>query len=101
MMSLIKFLTCLLIFFITVTSYSLFFGIDSKTSFSDLQQENKVLSDANNDLSIENNFLESAIQSKQQNDLYAEKFAREELNLILKGEEFLSFQEIKTDAQPE
>ena len=101
MMSLIKFLTCLLIFFITVTSYSLFFGIDSKTSFSDLQQENKVLSDANNDLSIENNFLESAIQSKQQNDLYAEKFAREELNLILKGEEFISFQEIKTDDQPE
>ena len=50
---------------------------------------------------IENNFLESAIQSKQQNDLYAEKFAREELNLILKGEEFISFQEIKTDDQPE
>ena len=50
---------------------------------------------------MENNFLESVIQSKQQNDLYAEKFAREELNLILKGEEFISFQEIKTDAQPE
>ena len=100
-MSLIKFLTWLLIFFITMTSYSLFFGIDSKTSLADLQQENKVLSDANNDLSIENNFLESAIQSKQQNDLYAEKFAREELNLILKGEEFISFQKIKTDDQPE
>jgi cell division protein FtsB len=84
-----------------VTSFNLFFGIDSKTSFSDLQQENKVLSDANNDLSIENNFLESAIQSKQQNDLYAEKFAREELNLILEGEEFISFQKTKTDAQPQ
>ena len=100
-MSLIKFLTWLLIFFIAVTSHGLFFGIDSKTSLSDLQQENKLLSDANNALLIENNFLESAIQSKQQNDLYAEKFAREELNLILKGEEFISFQEIKTDAQPE
>jgi cell division protein FtsB len=100
-MSLIKFLTWLLIFFIAVTSHGLFFGIDSKTSLSDLQQENKLLSEANNALLIENNFLESAIQSKQQNDLYAEKFAREELNLILKGEEFISFQEIKTDDQPE
>ena len=100
-MSLIKFLTWLLIFIIVVTSYGLFLGIDSKTSLSDLQQENKLLSDANNALLIENNFLESAIQSKQQNDLYAEKFAREELNLILKGEEFISFQEIKTDDQPE
>mgnify|MGYP003313069718 FL=1 len=100
-MSLIKFLIWLLIFFIAVTSYGLFFGIDSKISLSDLQQENKLLSDANNALLIENNFLESAIQSKQQNDLYAEKFAREELNLILKGEEFISFQEIKTDDQPE
>ena len=100
-MSLIKFLTWLLIFFIAVTSYGLFFGIDSKISLSDLQQENKLLSDANNALLIENNFLESSIQSKQQNDLYAEKFAREELNLILKGEEFISFQEIKTDDQPE
>ena len=55
-MSLIKFLTWLLIFFIAVTSYGLFFGIDSKTSLSDLQQENKLLSDANNALLIENNF---------------------------------------------
>ena len=100
-MSLIKSLTWLLIFIIVVTSYGLFLGIDSKTSLSDLQKENKLLSDANNALLIENNFLESAIQSKQQNDLYAEKFAREELNLILKGEEFISFQEIKTDDQPE
>ena len=45
----------------------------------------------------ENNFLESAIKSKQQNDLYAEKFAREELNLILQGEEFISFQETNAD----
>ena len=95
-MFLIKILTWLLILLITVTSYGLFFGIDSKASFSDLQQENKLLSDANNDLVIENNFLESSIQSKQQNDLYAEIFAREELNLILQGEEFLSFQETKT-----
>ena len=96
-MFLIKILTWLLILLITVTSYGLFFGIDSKASFSDLQQENKLLSDVNNDLVIENNFLESSIQSKQQNDLYAEKFAREELNLILQGEEFLSFQETKTN----
>ena len=48
-------------------------------------------------LETENNFLESAIKSKQQNDLYAEKFAREELILIMQGEEFISFQEINAD----
>jgi cell division protein FtsB len=96
-MSLIKLLTWLLIFLIAVTVYSLFFGDDSKTSFIALQYENKLLSDANDALETENNFLESAIKSKQQNDLYAEKFAREELNLILQGEEFISFQETNAD----
>ena len=96
-MSLIKVLTWLLIFLIVVTVYSLFFGADSKASFTALQNENKLLIDANDALEIENNFLESAIKSKQQNDLYAEKFAREELNLILQGEEFISFQEINAD----
>jgi cell division protein FtsB len=96
-MSLIKVLTWLLTFLIAVTVYSLFFGPDSKASFAALQYENKLLSDANGALEIENNFLESAIKSKQQNDLYAEKFAREELNLILQGEEFISFQETDPD----
>ncbi|MDA9068403.1 septum formation initiator family protein [Gammaproteobacteria bacterium] len=96
-MSLIKILTCLLIFLIAVTVYSLYFGADSKASFTALQNENKLLSDANDALETENNFLESAIKSKQQNDLYAEKFAREELNLILPGEEFISFQETDAD----
>jgi len=96
-MSLIKVLTWLLTFLIAVTVYSLFFGTDSKASFAALQYENKLLSDANDLLQTENNFLESAIKSKQQNDLYAEKFAREELNLILQGEEFISFQETNTD----
>lgn len=96
-MSLIKVLTWLLIFLIAVTVYSLFFGADSKASFTALQYENKLLIDANDALEIENNFLESAIKSKQQNDLYAEKFAREELNLIMQGEEFISFQEINAD----
>ena len=96
-MSLIKLLTWLLIFLIAVTVYSLFFGADSKASFTALQYENKLLSDANDALETENNFLESAIKSKQQNDLYAEKFAREELNLIMQGEEFISFQETNAD----
>ncbi|MDA9955114.1 septum formation initiator family protein [Gammaproteobacteria bacterium] len=96
-MSLIKVLTWLLILLIAVTVHSLFFGADSKTSFATLQNENKLLSDANNSLKTENNFLESAIKSKQQNDLYAEKFAREELNLIMQGEEFISFQETNAD----
>ena len=96
-MSLIKVLTWLLIFLIAVTVYSLFFCADSKASFNALQYENKLLIDANDALEIENNFLESAIKSKQQNDLYAEKFAREELNLIMQGEEFISFQETNAD----
>ena len=96
-MSLIKVLTWFLILLIAVTVYSLFFGAESKMSFAALQNENKFLSDANNSLETENNFLESAIKSKQQNDLYAEKFAREELNLIMQGEEFISFQEINAD----
>ena len=96
-MFLIRVLTWLLIFLIAVTVYNLFFGEDSKSSFTALQHENKLLSDANDALETENNFLESAIKSKQQNDLYAEKFAREELNLILQGEEFISFQETNAD----
>mgnify|MGYP002700566774 CR=1 FL=1 len=96
-MSLIRVLTWLLILLITVTVYSLFFGANSKTSFAALQNENKLLSDANDSLETENNFLESAIKSKQQNDLYAEKFAREVLNLIMQGEEFISFQETNAD----
>ena len=96
-MSLIKVLTWFLILLIAVTVYSLFFGADSKASFTALQYENKLLSDANDALETENNFLESAIKSKQQNDLYAEKFAREELNLIMQGEEFISFQETNAD----
>ena len=96
-MSLIKILTLLLIFLITLAVYSLFFGADSKASFATLKYENKLLNDDNDVLDTENNFLESAIKSKQQNDLYAEKFAREELNLIMQGEEFISFQEINAD----
>ena len=49
-MSLIKVLTWLLIFLIAVTVYSLFFGDDSKASFTALQYENKLLSDANDAL---------------------------------------------------
>ena len=43
----------------------------------------------------ENNQLESEIQSKQKNDAHAEKFAREELNLIYEDEDFLRFRERK------
>ena len=46
-MSLIRVLTWLLIFLIAVTAYGLFFGADSKASFAALQNENKLLSDAN------------------------------------------------------
>ena len=97
-MSLVRFLSCLLALLIVVTSYNLFVGTDSKASFAQLQNENKLLIKENMELSELNNILESSIQSKQQNDLHAEKFAREELNLRFKGEEFIRFQETPSDA---
>ncbi len=81
-----------------MTSYNLFFDAGSKASFAQLQNENQLLIKENMELSVENDLLELAIQNKQQNDLHAEKFAREELNLIFRGEEFISFQEIPSDA---
>ena len=48
----------------------------------------------NNTLAKENNLLETGILSKQKNDAHAEKFAREELNLIYEDEDFLRFKEV-------
>ena len=96
-MSLVKLLNFFVFLLIILASYNLFFGIDSKKSFSSLQVENQQLLERNQVLSQENNFLEAGIQSRQKNDAHAEKFAREELNLIYEDEQYLSFQEINTD----
>ena len=80
---------------IIVALYNLFFGLDSKRNFLALQHENKELLLKNNTLAKENNLLETGIQSKQKNDEHAEKFAREELNLIYEDEHFLRFEEKK------
>ena len=48
-------------------------------------------------LGEENNQLELEIQSKQKNDAHAEKFAREELNLIFENEDFLRFKETNSN----
>ena len=48
-------------------------------------------------LSEENYILESDIQTRQKNDAYAEKFAREELNLIFEDEQYLSFKEVNSN----
>jgi len=77
--------------------YNLYFGIDSKKNFSSLQSENQELSDRNSALSEENYILESDIQSRQNSDAHAEKFAREELNLIFEDEQYLSFKENNPD----
>ena len=77
--------------------YNLFFGIDSKRTFLVLQHENQELVLKNKTLTRENNLLETGIQSKQKNDAHAEKFAREELNLIFKDEQYLSFEESNSD----
>ena len=58
------------------------------------QQLKEELLVKNNTLAKENNFLEKDILSKQKNDVHAEKFAREELNLIYEDEDFLRFKEV-------
>ena len=94
-MLLVKFLNILVFTLIIVALYNLFFGLDSKRNFLALQHENKELLLKNNTLAKENNLLEAGIQSKQKNDEHAEKFAREELNLIYEDEHFLRFEEKK------
>ena len=100
-MSLVKLLNLLVLFFILVASYNLFFGTDSKRSFFALQNENQELLDKNNALSIANDLLETNILSAQNNDTHAEKFAREELNLIYKDEDFLRFKEVEPNEPQE
>lgn len=94
-MLLVKFLNLLVFSLIIAALYNLFFGIDSKRNFLALQNENQDLQLKNKTLVKENNLLETGIQSKQKNDAYAEKFAREELNLIYEDEDFLKFKESK------
>ena len=96
-MSLVKILNLILCFLIIIALYNLYFGIDSKKNFSSLQSENRELSEINIALSDENYILESEIQSRQNSDAHAEKFAREELNLIFEDEQYLSFKENNPD----
>jgi len=96
-MSLVKLLNWFVFLLLIIVFYNLFFGIDSKKSFLTLQLENQQLLERNQVLSEENNLLETGIQSRQKNDAHAEKFAREELNLIYEDEQYLSFEEINTD----
>ena len=96
-MSLVRILNLVLCFLIIVALYNLYFGIDNKKNFSSLQRENQELSERNIALSEENYILESDIQSRQNSDAYAEKFAREELNLIFEDEQYLSFKENNPD----
>ena len=100
-MSLVKFLNFLVLILILAAFYNLFFGIDSKKNFLVLQNENQELLVKNNALSKENNLLEKGILSKQKNDAHAEKFAREELNLIYEDEDFLRFKEVKSNEPQE
>ena len=100
-MSLVKILNLVLFFLIIVASYNLFFGVDSKKNFLSLQIENQELIEGNTALSNENYILESDIQTRQNNDAYSEKFAREELNLIFEDEQYLSFEENNTNEPKE
>ena len=96
-MSLVKLLNLILFLLIFIAIYNLFFGIDSKRNFSAFQHENQELIMQNQIIADENNQLELEIQSKQKNDAHAEKFAREELNLIFEDEDFLRFKETKSN----
>ena len=96
-MSLVKILNLILLLLIFIAIYDIFFGIDSKREFSALQHENQELLMENKIIGEENNQLELEIQSKQKNDAHAEKFAREELNLIFEDEDFLRFKETNSN----
>ena len=96
-MSLVKLLNLILFLLIFIAIYNLFFGIDNKRNFSALQHENQELIMKNQIIADENDQLELEIQSKQKNDAHAEKFAREELNLIFEDEDFLRFKETKSN----
>ena len=100
-MLLVKLLNLLVFSLIIVGLYNLFFGIDSTRNFLALQNENQELHLKNKTLTRENNLLETGIQSKQKNDAHAEKFAREELNLIFEDEDFLRFKETKPNEPQE
>jgi cell division protein FtsB len=100
-MLLVKFLNLLVFSLIIAALYNLFFGIDSKRTFLVLHHENQELVLKNKTLTRENNLLETGIQSKQKNDAHAEKFAREELNLIYEDEDFLRFKETKPNEPQE
>ena len=96
-MSLVKLLNLILFLLIFIAIYNLFLGIESKRNFSALQHENQELIMQNQIIVDENNKLELEILSKQKNDAHAEKFAREELNLIFEDEDFLRFKETKSN----
>jgi len=96
-MSLIKFFNLFVAFLVIVALYNLFLSTDSKNKFIQLQIENQLLLEETQLLAEENNILESSIKSKQKNDAHAEKFAREELNLIFEGEQYLSFEKVSSD----
>ena len=100
-MLLVKTVNFVLFFLIIVAFYNLFFGVDSKKNFLSLQIENQELIERNTALSNENYILESDIQTRQNNDAYSEKFAREELNLIFEDEQYLSFEENNTNEPKE
>ena len=100
-MLLVKFLNLLVFSLIIAAFYNLFLSIDSKRNFLALQNENQELQLKNKILTRENNLLETGIQSKQKNDAHAEKFAREELNLIFEDEDFLRFKETKPNEPQE
>ncbi len=96
-MSLVKLLNLFICLIIIVALFNLFFGTDNKRNFLNLQLENHQLLESNQVLSEENNLLEVGIQSRQKNDAHAEKFAREELNLIYEDEQYISFKESNSD----
>ena len=73
--------------------YNLYFGFDNKRNFAALQIENQELLSRNQTLSEKNNSIESDIKSMQKSDAHAERFAREELNLIYEDEQYLNFKE--------
>ena len=101
-MSRLNYLFFLLLFLIVILLLnSIFFGENNYSKRNLLLEDNAAQELKNADIKKENEILEfEIINAKNSND-HIESFAREKLNLTYPEEEFISFEEQKSDDKRE
>ena len=91
----------LLVLIVILLSNSIFFGENNYSKRNLLLEDNAAQELKNADIKKENEILEfEIINAKNSND-HIENFAREKLNLTYPEEEFISFEEEKSDDKRE